>query len=226
MDQQQPKPKHTMAEFNSSMRLYNLSDRSVIRKPEATSSTTPSRKRKAESDGDGGGRQLKQARLTQENLALFNRMVERKRYTAPFSSHSATETSTTTVATASLVIRTQRNHILRPAVSKPPANLEQIHKWLTRPRHGTSPSELTFRDYVKRISEAPNRATLLFELCTKLLQAYSRLNYQRRFSFPFTSFPEQVGFNDNLPVPKPGFVEGIGRLGFGSALSRGLSKGL
>ncbi|KAK0655388.1 hypothetical protein B0T16DRAFT_289635, partial [Cercophora newfieldiana] len=76
------------------------------------------------------------ARLTQKNLALFDKMAKKK--TSGTTDGSST-TKTTLTTTSGFAIQAYKNGILEPGYSKPPENLEDIRKRLAKPRATASP---------------------------------------------------------------------------------------
>ena len=161
-------------------------------------------------DGDDNEYQLKRARLTRKNLALFNKMTAKP--VPPELRGNSTTTKTTTKAastTSSFVVQAYKNGMLNPARSKPPTNLGTIRERHARSRASTSPSESEYWSYFRTVSGVPNEATMVFEVGRRLLKQHSDDGYRTAFNQPFTNFPEGVGFNNDLPAPQPDFAEGL-----------------
>lgn len=168
----------------------------------------------SDSDSNNHEHQPKRARLTRQNLALFNDMMkhEGKKVSAGGPSDAMTKlsTKTTSTTTSGFVIRARRNGILGRAHSKRPKNLKSTVERLARSRETASPPESAYRSYVNNVSKACNEATMVFEVGHKLLKDYDDdEGYQRAFNQAFTGFPKDVGFNNGLSAPQPDFVEGL-----------------
>ncbi|KAJ2895956.1 hypothetical protein MKZ38_006002 [Zalerion maritima] len=174
------------------------------REEQITPATT-SRKRQVDSDSDSDEPQLKRARLTRKNLALFGRMGRKK---APDSTDESRTTKTTSTAASGFAIQARKNGILDPRSSKPPQNLEDIRERHARPRATASPPESAYNDYVDRVERAKNEATMVVETSGKLLKEYPK-GYDRVFNQACTGFPKGAGFNSGLSAPQPDFVEGL-----------------
>ncbi|KAK0635023.1 hypothetical protein B0T17DRAFT_515079 [Bombardia bombarda] len=180
-------------------------------RPEQVSSATLLRKRQIDSDGDK--HQPKRARLTRENLAVFNKMVKKGKKTSasapPDSTVESSTTKTVSTTTSGFAIQADENGILQPRYSKPPKNIEDIVERLARSRETASPPESAYKRYVNTVESAPNEATMVFEVGGKLLKEYDDDGYLRVFNQAFTDFPKDVGFNNSLSAPQPDFVEGL-----------------
>jgi hypothetical protein len=156
----------------------------------------------------------KRARLTRENLALFNEMPRKKGTNKAESTVESSFTKTTSSTTSGFAIQARENGILEPRRSKPPANLEDIRKRHARSRETTSPPESAYKRYVNRVEGAANEATMVYQAGRKLLKDYDDGDggddgYQVALSQSFTGFPKDVGFNIGLSAPQPDFVEGL-----------------
>ncbi|KAK0622001.1 hypothetical protein B0T17DRAFT_493439 [Bombardia bombarda] len=177
---------------------------------EQVSPTTLLRKRQIESDDK---HQPKRVRLTRKNLAVFNKMVKKGKKTSasapPDSTVESSTTKTTSTTTSGFAMKADKNGILDPRSSKPPTNLEDIHKRHARSRGTASPTQSEYEDYVNRIDGAPNKATMVFEVGGRLLKKYDDKRYKKVFNQAFTGFPKDVGFNNGLFTPQPDFAEGL-----------------
>ncbi|KAH0551459.1 hypothetical protein GP486_007327 [Trichoglossum hirsutum] len=171
-------------------------------------------KRQIGSEVNDNKHQLKRARLTRENLALFNKMAKKKEANKASASASlgftATSSGTKTASTSSgFAIQAEKNGILDPLGSKPPTNLEDIQKRYARSRGTASPTESAHQDYVYIAGAADNEATMVVEVNPRLLKSYEGRGYRKTFNQQFTGFPKGVGFNNGLSAPQPDFVEGL-----------------
>jgi hypothetical protein len=146
------------------------------------------------------------ARLTQKNLALFDKMTKKK--TSGTTDGSST-TKTTSTTSSGFAIQAYKNGILDPRSSKPPTNLEDIQKRHAKSRATASPPESEYERYTKKIRKAKNEATIVVETSGKLLKEYDDERYTRTFNQAFTNYPKGVGFNNGLSAPQPDFVEGL-----------------
>ncbi|KAJ9155231.1 Heterokaryon incompatibility protein [Pleurostoma richardsiae] len=159
-----------------------------VKGQERVSSTSLRKRQIASADDNGNERQRKRARLTQKNLALFNKMGKKKgtsKASTSTPSESIVESSsakTTSTTTSGFAIQAYKNGILDPFKSQPPTNLEDIHKRVDQSRETASPPESVYNRYVDKVAHATNEATMVFE---------------------------DVGFNTGLSTPQPDFVEGL-----------------
>ncbi|RSL83535.1 hypothetical protein CEP52_016691 [Fusarium oligoseptatum] len=183
----------------------------------------PSRKRQLDSDDDAEPRTKRvwttrltsePARLTRQNLARLNKLGNNYKGSKKGSIHrdSTTESSSTeTLSTTASEFATQarENGILDPFSSKPPMNLEEIHRRLARTRATASPPESAYEDYAHTVGTAPNEATIVIEASGRLLKEYPRKGYKKVFKQAFTGYPKDVGFNNGLSAPQPDFIEGV-----------------
>ncbi|KAL7970113.1 hypothetical protein HDV63DRAFT_394400 [Trichoderma sp. SZMC 28014] len=178
----------------------------------------PSRKRQIDSDSDIDDRpQLKRARLTQKNLARFNKIGKDKKKESKklWSSHrdstsESQKTKTTSTTSSGFADQAYKNGILPPLHSKPPTNLEDIQKRHARSRETASPPETKYKQYVNNVGKAGNEATMVAKTSGYLLKDYDdNEGYNQSFNRAFTGFPENVGFNNGLSAPQPDFVEGL-----------------
>ncbi|KID89012.1 heterokaryon incompatibility protein, partial [Metarhizium majus ARSEF 297] len=202
---QEPKPK-------SPTRLHASSIEPKIKRPDRTPPTTRLRKRQIDSDSDSDSdnqHQLKRARLTRKNLALFDKMGKKKASAPPESTDDSNTTKTTSTTTSRFAIQARKNGMLNPLHSKPPTNLENIRKRHARSRATASPPESRFKRYANNVGKAANEATMVVEVSGRLLKEYDDDGYLRVFNQPFTGFPKDVGFNNGLSAPQPDFVEGL-----------------
>ncbi|KAI9779176.1 MAG: hypothetical protein M1839_007711 [Geoglossum umbratile] len=175
-------------------------------------------KRKIGSDVDNNKHQLKQARLTKENLTLFNKMARKKganraSTSAPLElTDVSSGTKTTSTTLSGFAVQAYENGILDPPCSKPPTNLEDIQKRHAISRETASPTESVHQDYVWTVEAAENESTMVTEVNTRLLKMYQGQGYRKVFNQQFTGFPKDVGFNNDLSAPQPDFVEGLNML--------------
>ncbi|KAF3768237.1 hypothetical protein M406DRAFT_240996, partial [Cryphonectria parasitica EP155] len=160
--------------------------------------------------------QLKRARLTRTNLALFDKMVKDFNPSARHSAGSALGKSTVVSSSRTMsttmsgfALQAEKNGILDPSSSKPPANLHNIHERYDRSRRTASPTESAYEDYINRVERAVNETTMIYEVGGKLLKEYPDKRYTRAFNQAFTDFPKDVGFNNCLSAPQPDFIEGL-----------------
>ncbi|KAK3336898.1 hypothetical protein B0T19DRAFT_410879 [Cercophora scortea] len=183
-----------------------------------------SRKRRVDRDNDNEDKpQLKRARLTRKNLALFTKMGKDKKKESKKSSSShrdstsgSQKTKTTSTTSSGFAIQAYKNGILDPLGSKPPANLEDIRERHVKSRDTASPTESRFKNYVNNVGNAGNEATMVHKTSTYLLKDYDdEEGYNQSFNRLCTGFPEGVGFNDDLSAPQPDFVEGLGMQEYG-----------
>ncbi|RYP67901.1 hypothetical protein DL769_005637 [Monosporascus sp. CRB-8-3] len=166
---QQPKPKPSRCPYTSS-------PEPEVERPEQVSPATRLRKRQIGSDGDDNEHQLKRARLTRKNLALFDKMAKKKgsnmasASAPPESTAQSSTTKTTSTITSGFAIHAYKNGILDPVSSKPPQNLEDIRERAARSRATASPTESEYKRYVNRVEVAPNEATMVVEVSGQLLK--------------------------------------------------------
>ncbi len=156
-----------------------------------------------DSDTDDSEHQLKRARLTRKNLALFTKASA----SAPPESTDGSKTTSTT--TSGFAIQARQNGMLDPISSKLPTNLEDKRERYARSRDTASPPESAYKRYVNRVAKAPDEATMVFEVGGELLKEYDDEGYTRAFNQAFTGFPKDVGLNNGLSAPQPDFVEGL-----------------
>ncbi|KAL2689429.1 hypothetical protein Neosp_003483 [[Neocosmospora] mangrovei] len=169
---------------------------------------TTAKSRKREIDSDSGVEPLtKRARLTQKNLALFDKMGKKKSSDPTEDSKTTKTTSTTTSGFAD---KAYKNHILHPHYSKRPTNIDDIRRRYGASRDTASPPESIYERYADRIEGAGNEATTVIE-SSKLLKEYNDKGYRRAFNRPFTNAPQDAGYNNGLSAPQPDFVEGLAR---------------
>ncbi|KAJ8124091.1 hypothetical protein ONZ43_g114 [Nemania bipapillata] len=188
---------------------------------EKASPTMLSQKRQIGSDLINNEHQLKRARLTRKNLALFNKTGKNKETNAaqlsslPESTIESTTATTKTTSTISsgFAIEAFHNGILPYLDSKPPTNLEEIRKRYSEPRGTPSPPESVYDDYVVTVEEAYNEATMVFRLCGRLVKDHPGCKIA--LNQAFTGFPKNVGFNNGLSAPQPDFIEGLPMTQFG-----------
>ncbi|KAH8756127.1 hypothetical protein F5883DRAFT_686367 [Diaporthe sp. PMI_573] len=128
--------------------------------------------------------------------------------TAPTAESRSTGTKSTTAP--GFAIQADQNGILGSLSSQPPSNIRLIHKAILRPRHSPSPTESEYKQYVKNVRMAGNKATLLNTTYGKLLKGYGDEGYAKEFNHAFTGFPKDAGINKSLSAPQPDFVEGLG----------------
>lgn len=96
-----------------------------------------------------------------------------------------------------------------PRSSKPPTNLKDIRARYASSRATASPPESQFNHYITSVESASNEAAMVFEVGSKLLKDYEDEGYKRTFNQQFNGFPKDVGFNNGLSAPQPGFAEGL-----------------
>ncbi|KAK0749642.1 hypothetical protein B0T18DRAFT_321224, partial [Schizothecium vesticola] len=147
------------------------------------------------------------APLTRQNLALFDKMVGGET-SNPSGDSGSKPTKTTSMTTTGFAIRARENGILDPRSSKPPKNLENIHRRIAKRRGTASPSTSVFEDYTYAVERAFNEATMVGKTLP-LLKTYPREPYTMALNQAFTAFPKDVGFNNGLSAPQPDFVEGL-----------------
>ncbi|KAK3361422.1 hypothetical protein B0T24DRAFT_513189, partial [Lasiosphaeria ovina] len=128
---------------------------------------------------------------------------------------SSTDSSTTESAARSIStplsaidIQACENGILSPSSSKPPVNIKPIRARQADSRASFSPPKSVHEHFVDRINNAGNAATMAVEVGARLLKDHGDKDYTRAFSQAFTTFPKEVGFNNPLSTPQPGFVQG------------------
>ncbi|EOO01336.1 hypothetical protein UCRPA7_3163 [Phaeoacremonium minimum UCRPA7] len=164
----------------------------------------PSRKRQIDSDSDAEPL-TKRARLTQKNLALFDK-IGKKKTSDPTDDSKSTQTTSTT--SSGFADKARHNRILHPLRSQPPINLDDIREQHAAARATASPPESVYGDYVNRIGKAGNKATMVVEM-SDLLKRYDDKEYNRAFNRSFTNVPLNAGYNNGLSAPQPDFVEGL-----------------
>lgn len=151
-------------------------------------------------------------RLTQNNLALFNKVGRKKgsnkASTCNDSAGESTTTKTISTTSSGFDVQAYQNGIIDPVYSKPPTNIKDIEKQHARSRETASPTESEHRCYARTVSKAGNEATMVVEVSGQLLKKYDDDSYTRSFNRAFTAFPKDVGFNNGLSAPQPDFVEG------------------
>ncbi|KAK3328152.1 hypothetical protein B0T19DRAFT_442068 [Cercophora scortea] len=191
--------------------------------PETPEQDRP-RKRRDDGDGDGDGdgegngdeHRPGRARLTRENLTLFNKMAKRNNSKASTSvsatpdstvDSSTTETKSILPTSSGFADQAYKNGILLPLHSKAPTNLEDIRERLDRPRGTPSPPESAYEDYIYRAEVAPNESTMVGDVLT-LLKPITGRGYHKVLNQPFSGLPKNIGFNNGLSAPQPDFVEG------------------
>ncbi|KAH8754155.1 hypothetical protein F5883DRAFT_688640 [Diaporthe sp. PMI_573] len=173
---------------------------------EQIATATTSRKRQLDSDIDDEPL-VERARLTRKNLAIFDKMGKRKS-SDPTDGSGSTGTMSTTLP--GFAIQAYRNGIRGPTNSKPPTNLEEIQERHRQSRASPSPPEPEYKRYVSKVQRAKNEATLVVKTSGHILKEYDDEGYSQVFNQSFTAFPDNVGFNDGLPVPRPDYIEGLG----------------
>lgn len=157
----------------------------------------------------------RRARLTRENLAVFDKMTKKKvpiNVSASVTTVSVAESSstrTTSTTASGFAIQAYKNGILNPRLSKPPSNIRLIQENNLRNRHSTSPTESEYKQYVRDVEGARNEATLLIRTNGKLLKEYRDEGHSKVFNHAFSGFPKDVGMNNGLSAPQPDFVEGL-----------------
>lgn len=142
----------------------------------------PSRKRQLDNDDDDPEPRTKRARatqptseparLTRKNLALFDKMGNSKKSSTHRDSDDSSATKSLSTTVPGFDVRAYENGILDPRDSKPPKNLEDIRKRLAQTRTTASPPESVYEEYVDKIGEAPNEATVVVQTSRKLLKEY------------------------------------------------------
>jgi hypothetical protein len=208
MDKNQPSPELSQAE------LLPLQEAQVPAHP-------PSRKRQLDSDDDDDAEPRTKralttrptsepARLTRKNLALFNKMGNSKKTSTHRDSDGTNTTKSLSITAPGFNVRAYQNGIFDPRDSKPPKNLKDIRKKLAQRRATASPPESVYKEYVDKIGEAPNEATVVIQSGIKLLKEHPGKSYKQVFNQAFTGYPKDVGFNNGLSTPQPDFVEGLG----------------
>lgn len=179
--------------------------------------TRPLRTAKRQRDPTAAGDNpppAKRARLTQENLAILDKMVRRRSLSsaAPASAGDyAASAKTISTTTAGFDQLARDNGILEPEESRPPRNLESFRE-LSRSRDTASPPESAYRSYAYKVKDAGNEATMLNQTYKRLMLDYDDPSerYNQAFNRPLTGLPKDAGFNRGLSAPQPDFVEGLG----------------
>ncbi|KAI0431838.1 hypothetical protein F5Y09DRAFT_330046 [Xylaria sp. FL1042] len=185
--------------------------KTVDKRPEQVSTTTPTRKRQiddSEVEPQPKRARLTRKKLTRKNLAEFNKMGKKKA-SDPTDDSGSTKTKTTSTTSSGFADKARNNGILDPHSSKPPTNLESIRKRHAKSRATASPPESVYEHYANRIETAGNEATIVVEASGKLLKEYNDKGYPRAFNRAFTNYPKDVGFNNGLSAPQPDFAEGL-----------------
>src|SRR3569833_1008647 len=154
------------------------------------------------------------ARLTRQNLARFNKMGNNRKGSDEGSTHRGSTTrssSTKSLSTTApgFASRARDNGIIATISSKPPTNLDEIHRRLARPRAPASPQLSAYESYAHAVRTAPNEATIACEANRGLLKKYPGNGYKTAVDQAFTGYPKDVGFNNGLTAPQPDFVEGV-----------------
>ncbi|KAK0655385.1 hypothetical protein B0T16DRAFT_10295 [Cercophora newfieldiana] len=150
---------------------------------------------------------LTRKKLTRKNLAEFNKMGKKKA-SDPTDDSGSTKTKSTSTTSTGFADKARKNGILPPRSSKPPTNLDEIHRRHAKSRETASPPESAYNDYADRVEGAENEATLVVEVSGELLKKYPK-GYKRAFNKAFTNLPKDAGFNNGLSAPQPDFVEGL-----------------
>ncbi|KAJ8129862.1 hypothetical protein O1611_g3765 [Lasiodiplodia mahajangana] len=204
MTAQQPEPPKPPKPLHTSVLELETEEQ------EQVSPVMQPQKRQIGSDDDDE-HQPKRARLTRKNLARFNNIGKKGTKTSLSSTIPDFTTGSTT--TSGFDLRASKNGILNSISSKPPTNLKEIRQRYTKSRGTASPTESMYEGYVKGVKITYNEATTIFEVGRRLLKDYDE-NYRKALNHAFTGFPEDVGFNNGLSAPQPGFVEGLQKLEF------------
>ncbi len=190
--------------------------RPELSQAEQVPANPPSRKRQLNGDDDTEPQTKRArttrpisepARLTRQNLRTLQQDGQEEVLRPPRDDSGSTKTLSTTAS--GFDIQAYKNGILEPSRSKPPSNLEDIHKRLARTRVTASPPESVYEEYVEVVEGAPNEATMIYQVGGKLLKEYPGKSYKKVFNQAFTGYPKDVGFNNGLSAPQPDFVEGI-----------------
>jgi hypothetical protein len=185
---------------------------------EEDSQDTAPRKRHIGSNSENE-RQLKRARLTRGNLALFDKMTKKKIDTkvsllsGSTADSSKTQTKTISTTSSGFEVQATKNGILLSTNSKAPKNAQDLVGRLNQSRDTASPTESIFGDYVDTVTKVPNEATTSHETAP-LLKGYRDRAYSRAWNQAFTAYPKNVGFNNGLSAPQPDFVQGFRQLEF------------
>jgi len=99
-----------------------------------------------------------------------------------------------------------------------PANLEEIEERLGRPRRSASPSESTYKRYLKATRRGcSSKTTMMFETGGKLLKEYNDDAHNgsaREFNGVYTNLARNASFKDGLPAQQLDFFEGVERREF------------
>lgn len=177
----------------------------------------PSRRRQSDNctDIDNISR-LKKARLTRRNLARFNKLNQQKgkqledsRNCYEESAGQSRSTRTFSTTKSGFAIRAYDNGLLPPDCSEPPTNLEELRRRFASACESASPTREDYEDYVENAETAANEASVAANGIQHLLKNHGQKGYIRKFDVPFTGIPKDVGFNNGLSAPQPGFVEGL-----------------
>lgn len=127
----------------------------------------------------------------------------------------ATKTKSTSTIMSRFAYIAYKNGILPPFNSKPPSNINEIHKRATSSIGTASPTVSEYDRYVRTLPLAFNELARGNKFRKKLQKDYDDdESYQSAFNQPFTGFPKDVGFNNGLSPPQPDFIEGLGMVEF------------
>lgn len=123
------------------------------------------------------------------------------------------------IASEEFEIRALENGILGSVKSgEHPAVDANIHKRLLARRGSPSPTQSHYNKFADRIDEASNNQGIMAVYSKYVLQdaedAYFDTGYRRKEDEVWTEFPQNVGFNNGLPAPEPGMIEGFSRDSF------------
>ncbi|OBT99654.1 hypothetical protein VE01_02149 [Pseudogymnoascus verrucosus] len=160
-----------------------------------------------------------QAQLTRRNLVLFNKITAedgtgdalKSALLGSTDQTSTTEMESTSTTRSGFAIAVYHNGVLLSYHSKPPTNLNEIHKQASSSRGTASPTVSEYERYFRTLPMAFNELARGNKVSRKLQKDYDDdEGYHPAFKQAFTGFPKNVGLNDGLSPPQPDFIEGLG----------------
>jgi hypothetical protein len=153
-------------------------------------------------------------RLTRKNLALLekiaNESTKKSSVSAPpGSTDESSSAKTLATTTSGFAVQAYSNGILASAHSRSLRNLEGIRKRHTRSCETPSPTQSVYEGDVNNVEKAATESTIAAGMSRHMVKKYGDKGYNQVFNQAFTGFPKDVGFNNGLSVPQPGFIEGL-----------------